>query len=134
MPGIVKIGFSTKDPALRARELEGTGSPDAFVVEYHALVLSARAVEQQVHSELLNHHYAKEFFQISVDDAVFAIKRVVINQGKTILYDAMMRTTSKTPYQLKVVSKPVNEGICQWIVGCNRVKQSGSNFCAMHSI
>ncbi len=34
MPGLLKIGFSTKDPLLRAKELANTGSLHAYVVEY----------------------------------------------------------------------------------------------------
>ena len=49
MPGLHKIGFSTKDPVLRAEELSHTGSPHPYTVVYDALVENARDIEQAVH-------------------------------------------------------------------------------------
>ena len=48
MPELLKVGFSTKDPLLRAKELSNTGSPQQYIVEYDALVLNPRGVEQLV--------------------------------------------------------------------------------------
>ncbi|HPA47526.1 MAG TPA: GIY-YIG nuclease family protein [bacterium] len=33
MPGLVKVGYSMKDPELRAAELNNTGSPHPYVLE-----------------------------------------------------------------------------------------------------
>jgi hypothetical protein len=77
MPGLLKIGFSTKDPALRARELGGTGLPFEFQVEYEALIYRARDVEQQVHSRLAAYREAKEFFRVDIDSAVATIQSVL---------------------------------------------------------
>lgn len=52
MPGLVKVGYSTKDPVLRIDELSGTGLPYAFELEYDALVGEPRDVEQKVHKRL----------------------------------------------------------------------------------
>lgn len=49
MQGLVKVGFSTKDPELRAAELNHTGSPYSYVVEYEMLVEEPRQIEQQTH-------------------------------------------------------------------------------------
>lgn len=38
MPNLVKVGFSSKDPELRAKELAHTGTPHPYVVDYEALV------------------------------------------------------------------------------------------------
>jgi len=51
-PGLVKVGYSTKDPVLRIDELSGTGLPYAFELEYDALVGEPRDVEQKVHKRL----------------------------------------------------------------------------------
>lgn len=85
MPGLVKVGFSTKDPQLRAKELDGTGLPHPFVVAYDALLEEPRQVEAGVHQELGHHREAKEFFRVTVDVAVRAIKRVLAQQGKSVL-------------------------------------------------
>lgn len=87
MPGIVKIGYSTKDPSLRADELGGTGLPHPFVVEYDALVVEPRDVEQQVHQRLRELHEGKEFFHITVSQAIECIMQVVSMQKKKILLE-----------------------------------------------
>jgi T5orf172 domain len=82
MPGLLKIGFSTKDPMDRAIELEGTGVPFAFEVEYDVLVQDPRAVEGRTHELLSQFREAKEFFRTSASDAITAIKAVIAEQGK----------------------------------------------------
>ena len=175
MPGIVKIGFSTKDPSLRASELQGTGNPVPFVVEYDVLVINPREVEQQVHRKLSHCHYSKEFFRIGLDDAIQAIKNVIVEQGKMPLHETFianalksrMEVTSETsPSIIKcswpgcnlstmrgasehrnkhlchLCKKPLaafsnsaycDEHVCQWISGCDRARQQGSNYCEMHN-
>lgn len=49
MPGLIKVGFSMKDPELRAAELNNTGSPHPYVVDYEVLVDEPHDVEQTVH-------------------------------------------------------------------------------------
>jgi hypothetical protein len=41
MPGLVKVGYSRKDPELRAAELNSTGTPHPFVVEYEDAPISS---------------------------------------------------------------------------------------------
>ena len=52
MPGLVKVGHSTKDPELRARELNNTGTPHPYTVEYEMLIEDPFRVEQQTHNAL----------------------------------------------------------------------------------
>ena len=60
--GLIKIGFSTKDPILRAKEFDGTSVPFDFEVIYDALVDDPRIIEQNVHKalKLCDRHYAIE--------------------------------------------------------------------------
>ena len=74
MPGLVKVGFSLKDPSLRAAELEGTGVPHPFLLAYEALVHAPRDLEQRVHRRLSNHREAKEFFRCEAHLAIDAIR------------------------------------------------------------
>jgi hypothetical protein len=60
MPGLLKVGFTLKDPDLRAIELEQTGVPHPFVVEYEVLVTEPRNLEQRVHGRLAEVHERKE--------------------------------------------------------------------------
>jgi len=113
MPGIVKIGFSTKDPLLRANELQGTGNPEPFVVEYDVLVIDPREVEQQVHRKLSHCHYSKEFFKIGLNDAIDAIKKVIVEQGKTPLHETIIDNALKS--RMEVTSKATPSIIkCSW--------------------
>jgi hypothetical protein len=67
MPGLVKIGFSTRDPSLRIKELDGTGVPTPFRIIYWALVEEPDAIEKSLHEHLKHHRVSeqREFFKIS---------------------------------------------------------------------
>lgn len=96
MPDIVKIGYSTKDPSLRADELGGTGLPHPFVVEYDVLISEPRDVEQQVHKQLQDHHEGKEFFRISVIQAIECIRKIASIQKKNILLETLNESVNLT--------------------------------------
>jgi hypothetical protein len=74
MPGLVKVGFSMKDPAVRAKELGGTGVPFPYVVEYDALVHAPRGTERKIHETLAHKRAAKEWFRCTVEEALSAIR------------------------------------------------------------
>jgi len=74
MPNILKIGYSTKDPTLRARELAGTGSPHSFRVVFDVLVNEPMAVEQATHAMLASKREGKEWFRCSHVEAIEAIR------------------------------------------------------------
>ena len=77
MPGLCKVGFSTKDPTLRAKELGGggTGSPYPYIVIYDVLVENPLKVEQAVHRLLKNKREGKEWFRCSAGEAVRAVRK-----------------------------------------------------------
>ena len=77
MPDLIKVGFTLKDPALRAAELNHTGSPHPYTVDYEVLVNEPRNVEQTVHSHMKNYREGKEWFRCTVEDAVLVIQGVV---------------------------------------------------------
>jgi hypothetical protein len=76
MPGLLKVGFSAKDPHLRARELNHTGSPRPYVVEYDALVRAPREIEQRIHETLRDQREGKEWFRCSLSQAIAATRSV----------------------------------------------------------
>ena len=80
MPGLFKVGFSTKDPHLRARELNHTGSPQPYVVEYDALVRAPRETEQRIHKVLRDKRDGKEWFRCSLGEAVAAIRSIATTE------------------------------------------------------
>jgi len=86
MPGLVKIGYSTKHPELRAEELDGTGLPHKFIVEYCAFVDTPDAFEQKIHNRLTRHREAKEFFRLTVEKAIAHILEIADDNRVLLLY------------------------------------------------
>lgn len=84
MSGICKVGYSLRDPAIRAAELNHTGSPQPYDVGYEAMVTGAFEIEQQAHDRLARVHAGKEWFRCTVEEAVAAIRAVAA--GK-VLYE-----------------------------------------------
>lgn len=82
MPGLIKIGYSTKDPELRARELNHTGSPHPYIVEYEMLIDEPYRLEQQVHKALRHQGEGREWFRCSAEEAIAVIKQVA--EGRAI--------------------------------------------------
>jgi hypothetical protein len=85
MPELVKVGFSTKDPELRASELNNTGNPYPYKVEYDVLVYEPRDIEQIAHGLLQRngYHANKEWFTCSISTAISAIREA--GNGKILL-------------------------------------------------
>lgn len=83
MQGLVKVGFTRKDPSLRASELTRdtnvTGMPTAFKVAWDALVWSPREVEQAAHKSLEKYSAGKEWFRCGADEA----KRVITAEASS---------------------------------------------------
>jgi hypothetical protein len=76
MPGLVKIGLTTRDPETRAKEVSGaTGVPIPFEIAHRRRVADCFAVEQAIHRQLDRHRVGKnrEFFQMSLGDAKRAV-------------------------------------------------------------
>jgi hypothetical protein len=59
MPGLVKVGYSLKDPQIRANEFGGAGTPHKFQVEYQCLVNSPAELEKKAHTALTKFHESK---------------------------------------------------------------------------
>jgi hypothetical protein len=79
MPGMVKIGKTTRDPRTRAGELFASGVPTPFVIEATIESPNIDETEVTVHRLLGAHRVNKkrEFFQVSVPEAVNALRRAV---------------------------------------------------------
>jgi hypothetical protein len=78
MPGLVKVGKTTRTPSERADELSGvTGLPTPFIVVFEQLFEDCSAAEQFVHTLLESRGFRvsanREFFNAPVNDVVRAI-------------------------------------------------------------
>lgn len=71
MPGLVKIGMTTKGGEDRARQLCTTGVPGNFVLEFEILTPEAAACEFEIHKALAQDRIqGRELFRVDVDKAV----------------------------------------------------------------
>lgn len=67
MPGLVKVGLTTRDTAERARELAGaSGVPTDFIVAYEASFEDVHGAEQHMHAALAAYRVnrGREFFRV----------------------------------------------------------------------
>jgi hypothetical protein len=112
MPGLVKIGYSTKDPALRARELEGTGQPHPFVLVFDVVVFDPRDVEQEVHRLLAGCHEAKEFFRTSPAYAIDTIRSAIMTLGKAPLLESFEQSNAEIVAEAPLFESNFSTAIC----------------------
>lgn len=99
MPGLLKIGYSMKDPNLRAIELGGSGVPYPYSVEYEILIDDPEQAEKKIHKSLEMNRVRKEWFRCSLDEAIKAIK---VNLGNKIIYEGI---NSSNETQGNVISR-----------------------------
>lgn len=85
LPGLVKVGKTTRDPTDRAQELSNaTGVPTPFVLAFDSYFADCDAAEQYVHTELeirgLRESKNREFFRAPSAEV---IKILLTAPGKT---------------------------------------------------
>jgi hypothetical protein len=81
MPGLYKIGCTTRTPQERANELyyQASGVPTKFEVEWFlAIAGDPYVVEQKVHAILNSKRTGKEFFQVKLDEAIKIISETCL--------------------------------------------------------
>jgi hypothetical protein len=81
MPNVLKIGFTKNSVQERVAELSSaTGVPVPFVCLFLCRVRNPAAVERSVHQKLASRNAGKEFFRISLNDAIIAIEDAAASQ------------------------------------------------------
>lgn len=80
MPGLLKIGYTDRNPFSRAREIsQATGVPFNFTVEYQIYVSHPYELEQKLHKLL--HDYRvnnnREFFKCDYEKVILTIYEVI---------------------------------------------------------
>ena len=76
-PDLCKIGFTDRDPSIRVRELDNSGSPHPLREHRRWKVWNARDHEQAIHGRLQNSRLRKEWFQLTADEAAAQIDEIV---------------------------------------------------------
>ena len=81
--------MTDRDPQIRANELSGTSVPTPFIVKYYCLVEGGYEIEQRVHDALNAYrtNTQREFFECSIEDAVIAIKNVLLKSNTPVLHE-----------------------------------------------
>ena len=97
MPGLVKVGYTTKGPKERARKLDHSGVPYPYVVEYAVQVEEPHSFEQQVHRNLADCREGKEWFRCSVTHAATAIDKEISSVRPALAYSEKEATPEPEP-------------------------------------
>ncbi len=80
MPGLVKVGKSTRSPEIRATELsQASGVPHSFQIVYQTLVDNCDLAEREVHRFLnaFRENSNREFFRIPVNRTIDVLRKVI---------------------------------------------------------
>jgi hypothetical protein len=87
MPGLVKIGWTSRSVEDRVRELATTGVPTGFKIEYEAYVREPAKVEQNIHQVLTSRgvrtNSKREFFAIAVPEVISLLQSMGIGCNKS---------------------------------------------------
>jgi hypothetical protein len=106
MPGIVKVGYTTRTPDERAKELNHTGLPHKFKVEFAKLIQNVEEMEKAMHKllsiygERINEQ--REFFKFS-KDRVHEFFDLL--DGEYYVNNYVQPSRIKNPHKIYVVSK-----------------------------
>ncbi len=114
MSNILKIGYSTKDPILRARDFDGSGLPYNYRLVFDALVEEPRIVEQAAHAMLASKRERKEWFRCSREEAIAAIRTC----AKTVIIERNYSKASQSS-QDERLAKP--EPTTCWYYYCSKL-------------
>lgn len=95
MPGIYKVGMTTRSPSQRAAELSNsTGVPAEFSIVYYAEVADPAAVESAVHDRLAGYRVnpCREFFRpqflgeiLNIIHHEYSINAVMTAHGEALI-------------------------------------------------
>jgi len=84
--GILKIGYTTRTPAARAKELSNTSVPTDFEWVYYAKVREPESNEARVHVKMASRNVGREFFKVTAEEAREFIREAV---GGSLLFDKL---------------------------------------------
>jgi len=86
MPGLIKVGYTTRTVSQRIDELAHTGHPTRFFCELELVTDEPEILESNLHSVLYKFHYKKEFFKCDLVTAVKVIKEYLETTSLTVSY------------------------------------------------
>ena len=90
LKGLVKIGATTKDPLHRLKVISNQSVPYKFDLIASFSTSDCLGFEQYVHSNLMKHHEAKEFFKLTKCNAIHLVEILASTyqkKAKRVQYD-----------------------------------------------
>jgi hypothetical protein len=100
MPGLLKIGMTSRTPEERARELsQVTGVPVPYSVAYSEEVIDCEAAERLIHSRLADYQVNRdrEFFHLPLRDAIRELMQIAHEIGVQNRTVGIVPADTKTP-------------------------------------
>lgn len=91
LPGVYKIGMTSRSPYDRASELSTTGLPTSFRLEYFISVEQYDLVEKAVHKKLAKFNAGKEFFKCRLEKCISAVR---IESDNFYVYDEKFKNNT----------------------------------------
>jgi hypothetical protein len=107
MPGLIKVGVTTRDARARARELSNTAIPTPFQVAFEVFSEDCKNLEKKIHFELSDYRVSvkREFFRYPLDKAISLIQSLISTPSEeNSIYsaeDIMDRLSQKYPEYLQ---------------------------------
>ena len=80
LDGLLKIGFSMKDPTIRIRDFDSAALPTPYRLEFDMVVVKPRMVEQSAHLLLGSMKAGREWFRCTLEQATNALQRAANQQ------------------------------------------------------
>ena len=104
MTGVVKIG-RTDDLEQRLKSLFNTSTPAPFKLEYSICCTNTSYIEKEIHRALIEYKFdSREFFKISVRDAIRTVKTVISLQINTFSSTIdLIKTDDDMEYHLELI-------------------------------
>ena len=104
MPGLLKIGKTERDPEERAKEITAsTGVPSPFKVSHYVYVDDHHSVEALIHNKLeqegKRHSKAREFFSISLDEAIVILDSFKSGLSFEVLWSRLQKIPRPSKYE-----------------------------------
>ncbi len=107
MPGLVKIGKTMRTVEERVAELNTTGVPAPFVIEFVKKFNNVHKAEEQLHTMMSIYRYssAREFFRVSADTA----RKMVDTYHTEMDHDEIHEPTTPTVPKASHIHEALND-------------------------
>lgn len=116
-PGLLKIGYTTRTPEIRAEELsQPTGVPAPYRVVFKRWFADCIAAERHMHRTLEHRRSEKEFFRIGVDEAIRAIEEY--QPSKRLVFPRAYKPSQKSafPQEYASLERPTKRSLAGLIL------------------